>query len=85
MVCQQEYAERNSSERDNTPMCSLQMPAEPVGKGSLGFLGEQQWLDPSSAAQLGSHWLPTCWNIWRAALLLLEIFIQGTPRAVCGQ
>lgn len=25
------------------------------------------------------------WSFWRAALLLLEIFIQGTARAVCGQ
>lgn len=49
MACQQEYAERNLTERDSAPMCSLQMPGEQVWKCCLGLLKEQKLLDPSSA------------------------------------
>lgn len=49
MARQQEYAERNSTERDNTLTCSLKMPGEHVWKGCRGSLEEQNLLDPWSA------------------------------------
>lgn len=91
MACQQEYAERNSTERDNALACSLQMPGEQVLEGCWGLLKEQKLLDPSSCwlagILLATH---MCWSwplpakhCW--CLALVEIFTQRPHRTLCRQ
>ncbi|KAM6116411.1 BRCA1-A complex subunit RAP80 isoform 2-T3 [Pterocles gutturalis] len=88
VACQQEYAERSLTERDNTLTCSLQMPGEQVWKGCVGSQKEQKLLDPlstcwSAGISLATH-MCRSWPVpaatgeqhhWCSALV--EIFIQS--------